>query len=930
MGQGQGSCSKFAEAGQEWTPASAFPSDVTEETINKQRGSYLDRPQPCLAARIPDGLKLPRPEHLQGPSVVDVNEATKIEFLTDVEGNWEYFLRWVRLSETLYWFGEDRGAFGPGDLCLHDNCMFVFGGDAPDKGPGDIRFVRILLSLKSRYADRVFIILGNRDINKLRFSAELMPGVEPFVLPWDPKALSLPEWLKLFPGLKEGEVTTMKWMLHYMGCQNTTFDTRKHELALLNPGTRVTDEDVVESFRCSVDPSGQDPWMLRLLEAGKLVVKIGDTLFVHGGMHDKVIGQLPNQKDRKADMSLTDWIGALNAWKDAQIKDFYSRPHWSTNECGRRVRGAEDLILYGTPGWPDGATIVYYNPFLDGNPQPLPEQTERYLDSARIRRVLSGHQPHGQTPTVVRHPTTGMLRVTGDTSYSAPSADKLFNPANMRGGAVSIIRIQGEALRIHGVLADGRQHGFTLQRDATKDIMPDSLVGRQLSDGSWLKTVLRGGDGNDCVVQAVLGRGFNLVTEDMHFGKACLKMKREFAVKQLARPLSDIMPEWLTTNTPRSMRQYGAEEDPQSRRPRRGITNIEYNREDFLTADTFLINVGGVVDKVRAVSSRGSPKAGEPSRIISRSGTDVDLERRIVLKINSLIDMGKRVLFLSNNSNDSRRGAATKLAAKGINIPAAQFYRHVLNTSYTCAWFLKNAGVTNPFIICSDTGILEELREIGIKKYVATVKDDGTPKKEYLQAANFANVLECVKKAPDVDAVVVGWDQQLTTLKIDVATAYLTWSDRPDDDGGNHGVIRPIPLISCSSDSGGILGTTPDSYLADRLFNDRMVKTVGNGLMAKIVCETAGGSHMYFDVGQPSELMLEAMRRSPEEQGLGVNPKTAVLIGDVLSTDIAMANRGGMRSLLVFSGETKKSDFFSKAVGSHECPTWILDALSDL
>jgi len=49
----------------------------------------------------------------------------------------------------------------------------VFGGDAVDKGNGDIRFVRAMLRLKKRYPDRVHLIVGNRDCNKLRFGTEL-------------------------------------------------------------------------------------------------------------------------------------------------------------------------------------------------------------------------------------------------------------------------------------------------------------------------------------------------------------------------------------------------------------------------------------------------------------------------------------------------------------------------------------------------------------------------------------------------------------------------------------------------------------------------------------------------------------------------------------------------------------------------------------
>jgi len=79
------------------------------------------------------------------------SEDTVIEFITDVEGHWEYFLRLAHCSKVLYWDDEERGDWGPGILRLRANGMLVFGGDAPDKGPGDIRLVKTLLGLKKRF-----------------------------------------------------------------------------------------------------------------------------------------------------------------------------------------------------------------------------------------------------------------------------------------------------------------------------------------------------------------------------------------------------------------------------------------------------------------------------------------------------------------------------------------------------------------------------------------------------------------------------------------------------------------------------------------------------------------------------------------------------------------------------------------------------------
>ena len=91
-----------------------------------------------------------------------------VAFLTDVEGNYEYFERYVAISKVLEWEDEKRDS-----LKLRDDATFVFGGDSQDKGIGDIRFVKQLLTLKKKYPDRVIFIIGNRDANKLRLSTEL-------------------------------------------------------------------------------------------------------------------------------------------------------------------------------------------------------------------------------------------------------------------------------------------------------------------------------------------------------------------------------------------------------------------------------------------------------------------------------------------------------------------------------------------------------------------------------------------------------------------------------------------------------------------------------------------------------------------------------------------------------------------------------------
>ena len=102
----------------------------------------------------------------------DKKEVTMCAYLTDVEGNLDYFYNYVEISKVLEWENKEtknRLRF------KHEHTMFVFGGDSQDKGIGDIRFTKLLLDLKAQPGneDRVEFIIGNRDANKLRLAAEL-------------------------------------------------------------------------------------------------------------------------------------------------------------------------------------------------------------------------------------------------------------------------------------------------------------------------------------------------------------------------------------------------------------------------------------------------------------------------------------------------------------------------------------------------------------------------------------------------------------------------------------------------------------------------------------------------------------------------------------------------------------------------------------
>lgn len=82
--------------------------------------------------------------------------AALLGYLTDIEGSYDQWRRYVQLSRVL----EPDPNDPDNKILLRDGCHFVFGGDAFDRGKGELRFVRELLALRRQYPDRVHLVLG--------------------------------------------------------------------------------------------------------------------------------------------------------------------------------------------------------------------------------------------------------------------------------------------------------------------------------------------------------------------------------------------------------------------------------------------------------------------------------------------------------------------------------------------------------------------------------------------------------------------------------------------------------------------------------------------------------------------------------------------------------------------------------------------------
>jgi hypothetical protein len=154
------------------------------------------------------------------------------------------------------------------------------------------------------------LLLGNRDLNKIRFSSELNLDVAPekaFSAWWDKKAPTLAEYIKQNK-LDDSVLNRLQWALkHTLGCPNT-FELRREELSALHGRESVSDDEVVQSFLESVNEGG---CYYEYLKRGKLAVRLDKTLFVHGAAEPRGLGFVPDLSIRFVENAKEGFVSAF-------------------------------------------------------------------------------------------------------------------------------------------------------------------------------------------------------------------------------------------------------------------------------------------------------------------------------------------------------------------------------------------------------------------------------------------------------------------------------------------------------------------------------------------------------------------------------------------------------------------------------------------
>jgi len=318
--------------------------------------------------------------------------------------------------------------------------------------------------------------------------------------------------------------------------------------------------------------------------------------------------------------------------------------------------------------------------------------------------------------------------------------------------------------------------------------------------------------------------------------------------------------------------------------------------EEFLSFETYIFDCDGVIWGISEQDTKTS-----------------------VVTINHLLSLGKRLMFVTNNSNKTRAQFVRQLESKGVDFgqrSQSEKLAMMVSASYTTAAYLHDMDLRRPFIITSDTGLLEECRLMGITEYFSTITDSGETAPGF-ERSDMAAAPGIVGANPKVDCVVVGWDMNLTALKAATAINYIKWHEELYS---NKLGFRPMPLIASAGDTGGVLGKV--NFEGQEV----KVRAIGNGAMADLIGRSFDPPKQWIDMGKPSDALLWLLR-SPKAYGVDIGK--ALMVGDTLQTDIVFGNRGGMHTLLVLSGVTSQSELDAEIMSDNPMrrPSFVLPKL---
>lgn len=233
-----------------------------------------------------------------------------------------------------------------------------------------------------------------------------------------------------------------------------------------------------------------------------------------------------------------------------------------------------------------------------------------------------------------------------------------------------------------------------------------------------------------------------------------------------------------------------------------------------------------------------------------------DFTKELLLKIRQ---SGADYLFMTNNSSKSVSAYIEKLERLGIKSVKEDF----ITSSQATVYFLKKHHPNARLYVCGTQSLKEELKENG---FTVTEKLD------------------------EVDAVIMGFDTELTFKKLEDVCKLLLSRDLP--------YIATNPDYVCPTEYGSV----PDcGSVCDMIYNATQKRPIV--------------------IGKPQALMP---RLAMEIKG--VSKQQTAVVGDRIYTDIKSGINAGCVSILVMSGETTQEILEN----SNDKPDLVLESGEDI
>ncbi|CAK9869455.1 unnamed protein product [Sphagnum jensenii] len=227
--------------------------------------------------------------------------------------------------------------------------------------------------------------------------------------------------------------------------------------------------------------------------------------------------------------------------------------------------------------------------------------------------------------------------------------------------------------------------------------------------------------------------------------------------------------------------------------------------------------------------------------------------------LDMLHSMGKKLVFVTNNSTKSRKQYGKKFESLGLDVTEEEIFA----SSFAAAAYLKSINFPSDkkVYVVGEAGIQLEIKQAGIS-YIGGPEDGD--KKIDLAPGRF------MEHDQDVGAVVVGFDRNINYYKLQYATL-------------------------CVRENPGCLFIATNCDAVTHLTDAQ--EWAGGGAMVGAIKGSTKKEPLV--VGKPSTFMMDYLASE-----FKISKSEICMVGDRLDTDILFGQNGGCKTLLVLSGVT--------------------------